>query len=291
MEAGKVIYNLLSGSTAVHAICADRVYPEVAHQTDTMPFVVYTIESANPSGTKSGGSTIDVVQFDVVCMSKDYAQCMDLGTAVRGALDRIGGMIGGVPVQSIDFQSQGVDYDYSTDAHAIVQTYQMRLQFTGTVNEYAAIYTRPTYEVIEAIMSPQQMQGGSSEVTFSGASTFVVPFSVEYLNSTSDFGLNSGSWIDVTGDGYYRLTASVTFSAGNQNLSPHIWFQVGTRTGNSHGVAYIKGQSHHASAFISEMTEIDGPTRIFVMAKEDTDSTHDVSFEYATFSIERVVQS
>jgi hypothetical protein len=290
MEAGKVIYKLLKDSTDVGDIAGDRIYPEIANQVDAMPLVVYTIESADPSGTKQGTSTLDVVQFDVMCMSTDYAQCMTLGTATRGALDRIGGTISGVPVQSIDFLSQAVDFDYPTDAHVLIQTYRMRLQFTGTVNTYGAIYDAPSYDIIQVGLRPDKLTGGSDMFTFSGSTPVVVPLDLEHLKSTPAMDLLSGGIVNTTLTGYYRITATVTFSADQNNVHPACHIIVETRQLNTIGGTFIHHAGDVSSVCISELTEIDSTSRIMLRVYDADNGSHATSISAVTFAVERVVQ-
>jgi len=135
METGKAIYYLLKDSTAVGNICADRIYPEIAQQDADVPFIAYTITDTTPSGTKSGSSDLDTARVELFIVSDDYAEAMDLGIAVRGALDRQGGDIGPagstVAVQSIDFDTSDVDFDQEQGVYITEHTYNMRIQRTG----------------------------------------------------------------------------------------------------------------------------------------------------------------
>lgn len=290
MQAGKVIFKLLKDSSDVVAICADRIYPEVAHQLDTLPVLVYTIESANPSGTKSGTSSLDVVQFDVMAMSTNYSQCMDLGTAARGALDRIGGMINGIPVQSIDFQSQAIDYDYTTDAHVITQTYQMRVQFAGTVNTYSAIHSAPTYDFINVTMSSDRLDGGAVEYTFSGSTPTALPFdTITYKANTLMELVNP--YVLAGGTGYYKLTACVTFKSSTNRQTVNLKFQQDGSDLVNIGKMVIAGADTSATITISEHTEITtSSSQLQCVVYETSGGTGTVTIEAVTYSVERVVQ-
>lgn len=292
MEAGKAIYHLLSNSTAVGNICDDRIYPEIAQQTAETPFIIYTIQSANPSGTKTGTSTLDEVQFEVITFSQDYAQAMDLGTAARGALDRVGGVINGVQVQSIDFKTQGVDYDFTTDTHMLVQVYDMRIGFTGVAGSYNPINVVSTYDAIQVGFVTQQKTGGSSPVVVQGTTPARLPFSLQDIKTSSIFTLAADATgiITVNGTGIYKITACVTFVSDGNNLEPHIYAQIETRALEAHGTAYIKGGSNndHSTAVISQIAEITNVERVSLYAYEHTNDSTGVEIEHATFLIERM---
>lgn len=292
MEAGKAIFDLLKNSSAVGAICGDRIYPEIAQQTAQTPFIIYTIQSANPSGTKTGTSTLDEVQFEVITFSEDYAQCMDLGTAARGALDRVGGVINGVQVQSIDFKTQGVDYDFTTNTHMLVQTYDMRIGFTGTAGTYNPINVVSTYDAIQVNFATQQKTGGSSQVQVQGLTPQRLPFSVQDIKTNSIFTLASDASgiITVTGTGIYKLTACITFKSDVSHVEPHIYFKIESRVLESQGTAYIKGGSNsdHSTAVVTQIAEINNTERCSVFAYDDANTSGGATIEHAVWIIERM---
>ncbi len=132
METGKAIYKLLKDSSAVGAICADRIFPEFAQQDADAPFVVYTVTDTQPGDTKSSTSKIDTARVEVYCVGDNYDTLMNLGIAVRGALDRQGGDISGVQVQSISFDTSDVQFDPGQRLYVLEHTYNVRIQRTGT---------------------------------------------------------------------------------------------------------------------------------------------------------------
>jgi hypothetical protein len=132
METGKAIYKLLKDSADVGAICADRIYPELAQQDADMPFIVYTVTDTTPSATKNATSKLDTARVELYCVSDDYETGMNLGIAVRSALDRVSGTISAVEVQSIDFDTSDIQFDPDQRVYVLEQTYDVRIQRTGT---------------------------------------------------------------------------------------------------------------------------------------------------------------
>jgi len=132
METGKAIYKLLKDSSAVGAICADCIYPELAQQDADAPFVVYTVVDTTPSDTKTSTSKIDTARVELYCVGDDYETIMNLGIAVRGALDRQSGTISGVQVQSINFDASDIQFDSDQRVYVLEQTYNTRVQRTGS---------------------------------------------------------------------------------------------------------------------------------------------------------------
>ena len=137
METGKAIYKLLKDSADVGAICADRIYPELAQQDVDTPFVVYTVTDTTPSGTKNATSKLDTSRVELYCVSDDYEQAMSLGIAVRDALDRQSGTINAVQVQSVDFDTSDVQFDPDQRVYVLEQTYDVRIQRTGQAVTYS----------------------------------------------------------------------------------------------------------------------------------------------------------
>ena len=132
METGKAIYKLLKDSSEGCAICADRIYPELAQQDAALPFIVYTVTDTTPAATKNATSKLDTARVELYCVSDDYEVGMNLGIAVRGALDRQSGTLSGVEVQSIDFDTSDVQFDPDQRVYVLEQTYDVRIQRTGT---------------------------------------------------------------------------------------------------------------------------------------------------------------
>ena len=69
METGKAIYKLLKDSSAVGAICADRIFPEMAQQDAVLPFIVYTVTDTTPAATKNATSKLDTARVELYCVS------------------------------------------------------------------------------------------------------------------------------------------------------------------------------------------------------------------------------
>jgi len=131
MNVGKALYNILSNDAEIVAICGTRVYPEIADQDAALPFIVYKVSDIQPSGTKSGSSSLDTARVDVYCVSEEYGEAMTISDEVRSALDRVGGTYTGVNIQSIDFDTADVEYDSDQRAYIAEATYNVRVMRVG----------------------------------------------------------------------------------------------------------------------------------------------------------------
>ena len=190
METGKAIYKLLKDSSDVGAICADRIYPEMAQQDAALPFIVYTVTDTTPAATKNATSKLDTARVELYCVSDDYEQSMNLGIAVRGALDRQSGTLSGVQVQSIDFDTSDVQFDPDQRVYVLEQTYDVRIQRSGTA---VAVATFPSnsFTVEEVDGSPSgevnKLKVSNGALSIDGTTATITTGSASYYTLTSHF--------------------------------------------------------------------------------------------------------
>ena len=186
METGKAIYKLLKDSTDVGAICADRIYPELAQQDVDAPFVVYTVTDTTPSDTKNSTSKLDTARVELYCVSDDYEQSMDLGIAVRTALDRQSGTISGVEVQSIDFDTSDIQFDADQRVYVLEQTYDVRIQRTGTATVVSQ-FPGNTFTVEEVDGDPS---GAVNKLVFSNGTVTIDGNTATVVSGGGDAGVS-----------------------------------------------------------------------------------------------------
>lgn len=125
---GKAIYAILSTAVPVTGIVSTRIYPDMATQDATYPFVVYTITGILPSNTKDHASQMDEVTASVICYADSYNSVQDLAEKVRAALDgKTRGTYGGVSLQSIRITDQiSTQMNIDKLVYIVDQTYQIR---------------------------------------------------------------------------------------------------------------------------------------------------------------------
>jgi len=187
MEIGKAVYKLLKDSADVGAICADRIYPEMAQQDVDVPFIVYTVIDTTPSGTKNATSKLDTGRVELYCISDDYEQAMNLGIAVRSALDRQSGTISAVEVQSIDFDTSDIQFDPDQRVYVLEQTYDVRIQRTGTA-QVVSQFPGNTFTVEEVDGDPS---GAVNKLVFSNGS-------VSITDRTATITTGGGAFTDLS---------------------------------------------------------------------------------------------
>ena len=127
MKVGAAIYSLLVNDSAVSAIVGTRIYPELAEEGASAPYVVYSVVSNTPSDTKDG-TPIDEAQLEIFSIGNTYAAANDLADKVRAALDRKSQIVvGTVTVQSIHYTNEVVEVSEKRDLYISVQDYTTRI--------------------------------------------------------------------------------------------------------------------------------------------------------------------
>ena len=134
MNVGQIIYGVLSAASGVTALVSTRIYPDMAPQNDTFPYIVFQKLQTKPTDTKEGVSKLDKILVQVDCYSNNYDNAHSLAAAVRTALDRYTGTINGHVVDRIIFSndSSGSPQDVPTSTGSMIywasQDYEIRLK-------------------------------------------------------------------------------------------------------------------------------------------------------------------
>lgn len=126
MIVGTGIYQLLSGDADVSAEVGTRIYPALAAQQPTMPFITYEVIQVSPSDTKDGGSTVDEVRTEVITYAATYGAAAALSEKVRTALDRQNATNEISSIQSIQFTDAQNELLDSPRRFLVVQDYKIR---------------------------------------------------------------------------------------------------------------------------------------------------------------------
>ena len=132
MKVGAAIYSLLVNDSAVSAIVGTRIYPELAEEGASAPYVVYSVVSNTPSDTKDG-TPIDEAQCEIFSVASTYEQCNKLADLVRAALDRKSVTVndasaGDITVQSIQYTNEITEVSADRKTYIAVQDYTFRIK-------------------------------------------------------------------------------------------------------------------------------------------------------------------
>ena len=123
---GKTIYNKITEDEEIQSFVSGRVYPLIAEQSSSFPFIIYWRNSIQSSNYTKDGFNEDFVEFTVVAVSENYTQSLLIANRLRKILEVR--KITGEDIVISDIKM--VDIDESWSENSYVQT----LNFTCTVN-------------------------------------------------------------------------------------------------------------------------------------------------------------
>lgn len=134
MNPGKYIYNKLSNDGAITSFVGTRIRPQLNRSAETidLPYIVYTVDSNQPSNEKGvdGVSNLDVVDVTITIFHNNYNNLIDGGIQVRRVLDYSTGTGDYANVQHVSFQGEGYEYDEDYKPRGLYilnQSYQFRI--------------------------------------------------------------------------------------------------------------------------------------------------------------------
>lgn len=88
IKIGKAIYAILSADANVAAVVGAKIFPLVAENGTSFPFLCYTREGLQPSTGTKDGYIGDLVTFRIDVVADSYNQLIDLADAVRHCLEK-----------------------------------------------------------------------------------------------------------------------------------------------------------------------------------------------------------
>ena len=127
MLTGKIIYGVLSASTAVKAIVGTNFYPIVAPQGVEVPLVTFRTIQRLPSPAKDTVSKLDTYDVEINCYHHDYTSLCSLVAAIRTALDRYYGTVAGVNVQHCVYENGTEGYIEDGNYFFMQENYKIRV--------------------------------------------------------------------------------------------------------------------------------------------------------------------
>ncbi|MBQ7212790.1 MAG: DUF3168 domain-containing protein [Muribaculaceae bacterium] len=123
LSAGNIIYDILANDTAVKAIVT-KVFPVVTDKAE-LPYVAYRREHLTHNAAKNRRGADELVVM-VNCYAETYSDSVELGEAVRAALDYSRGKYGDIEMRSCTLTDSSETY--AEDA------YIQQLEFTIRIN-------------------------------------------------------------------------------------------------------------------------------------------------------------
>ncbi|WP_187373970.1 DUF3168 domain-containing protein [Bacteroides neonati] len=114
LQIGKAIYELLSGNTDIAAKISNKIFPLIATNNTSFPFIIYKRTNIIPAYTKDRFSANDTLMMDVVIASDKYNEAIELADLVRNTLEGKRGTFATIQVDDIRLVSADEDYNEDT---------------------------------------------------------------------------------------------------------------------------------------------------------------------------------
>lgn len=86
ISCNKHIYQLLSNDSLLTSMVGKKIYPLIAEETVTYPFIIFTKENANANYTKDF-LTYDTVTISVAIAANNYFETVNIAERVRAILE------------------------------------------------------------------------------------------------------------------------------------------------------------------------------------------------------------
>lgn len=82
ISINKYIYNILINDEIIKGYVGNKIYPMVAEETTTYPFIIYKKNSLTTEYTKDGRTT-DIADISITIVATDYTTTVDVMERVR----------------------------------------------------------------------------------------------------------------------------------------------------------------------------------------------------------------
>ena len=131
MKVGLAIRGMMQDDATVSALVGIRVYPELAPEGVSMPYLVYSVVSNSPSDAKDG-TPIDEAQVELYSVASTYSAANDLADKVRAAMDRKSKTVsvaeGDLVVQSCHYTNEVTEVSADRKTYVSIQDYTIRIK-------------------------------------------------------------------------------------------------------------------------------------------------------------------
>ena len=120
MTIEEAFYTFITSKTDITALVSDRIYPILAEQNITIPFVVYTRISTVRSYSHSGDSDIQSVRMQIDIIGNTLNQAQSIATLIINYCNSFNGLMGDKMIATITVDDQQNFYDDITKTKRIM---------------------------------------------------------------------------------------------------------------------------------------------------------------------------
>lgn len=110
VKVGNVLCKILTTDEKLKSLIGNKVYPLVANQDTEFPFVVYKREGTIPTNTKDRYTISFDSTIEILAVSDDYDEAVEIASLIGDALKGKKGIIEGINIANIDYESDDEDY-------------------------------------------------------------------------------------------------------------------------------------------------------------------------------------
>lgn len=125
MSISAAIYSTLKDTDAVFLLCGDRIYPLLASQNAKKPYITYSRISTVRESSLKADTDIANSRFQVSAWSDNIDEANEVSTAIRGALQRFRGSVGGETILDIYVSNENDLYDSEAEIFQIATDYEI----------------------------------------------------------------------------------------------------------------------------------------------------------------------
>lgn len=121
--ASEIIYERLTSSEALQEVVSSRIFPVLAEQGTSCPFIVFTRESVSSNDISKDLFRQDDLSFSVTVVSKGYLEGAQIANVVRSIFDvhTISSESANIVLDNITLSS--ADENFGDDAYEQVLTF------------------------------------------------------------------------------------------------------------------------------------------------------------------------
>lgn len=114
LQVGKVIFDILSNDQDLTQRVDSKIFPLVAENNTTFPFIVYKRTGIEPQTSKDKLIHKEETNVEVNIMSDTYNDSIEVADLVKTALTGKKGIFSGIAVQDIIFTDASEDFQDDT---------------------------------------------------------------------------------------------------------------------------------------------------------------------------------
>jgi len=140
-------------------------------------------------------------------------------------------------------------------------------------------------------MSSDVLRNGANAQDFNGSSDVDVEFDTQDLLAGTELTTNTTNHtVTVASDGFYRLTANMSFFSSSQRSTPAVLFNVNGSVIPGESIGYIRSStgSNEASGNISRVVQLSANDVVNVCCHDESTSSGSIFAEQGTFEVEKL---